>query len=397
MFDGELTNKVDPNSLPRKDDVDCDESNSTNSFTSHLYKKFSESTTSSDASARNSNDSDGSDGLGSSVLCPDNVGTKGAAIGRTSPFSEQSTLESSTADSSKFGQSKPGSSDGDAHCGSSVSSGWSVDGSNDSLSEPSTPSSGFWEGNINFRRSRSDAPDDCAQSSSSESGGDMKSVPKSSIDQPGSTTKAILSDDGQSSPGIKKHVDEAHLPEKLCSADLKSRDSPALNFEMSKGAKVDACSNSPVLKSREIKSSSSSSRGPYANTERHSKMVHTATACSSEGSKCVATSTTSSFHALRSQEVGSLLCKDSVASAGRNISQTVKPSNGVDTTLRDSTGSSHFPSYSLNGKNGLKATMSKVVDQLTASKPSKLSGVVNETLGRYTIKVLLDSMFFMFE
>lgn len=426
-FDEEFSNPGDPEVLPRKDNSESEESNSTIRFTFHTYEEFSESTTCSeasvDASLSNSNDSDGLDGLQSTGLCSDKFETKHATMDRTrSPFSDQSPLENSSGNSDKFGQSKPGCSDGDAPCGSSISSGWSVDGSNDSLSEPSTPSSGFWEGTINFGRSRINAPDDCAQSSSSESGGDFMSGPKSSlgfsfdlakdivppIAQRGYNTKTVISDDDQTSPAIKKHIDEATLSEELCKADLKSRDSPSLSLETSKSTHVDTCSNSTVLRSREIKPASSSAycARPDASCEVHlitkdTKMVSSSPSLSSKGSKGVATDTISSSYALRSQEVGSLLCKGSDASltssTRRDSDQTAKSSK-VDAGIHgDTTCSSQFPNYSQNGRNGLKTTMLKVVDQIKDSKLSKHypSGAGNETAGRYSVKGLFPYELFV--
>ncbi|XP_063947392.1 ubiquitin carboxyl-terminal hydrolase 19 isoform X5 [Daucus carota subsp. sativus] len=96
-----------------------------------------------------------------------------------SPFAETSSnLKKSSIKSVQY---KPDSSDGDSHSFSSSTSGWSVDGSSDSLSEPYTPSSGFWEGNINSRRSRNGANYDGTQSILSDFGGDVMLSPVSSM------------------------------------------------------------------------------------------------------------------------------------------------------------------------------------------------------------------------
>ncbi|XP_074369865.1 ubiquitin carboxyl-terminal hydrolase 17-like [Apium graveolens] len=401
--------------LHRKDDNEGEglindvESNS--SATSHLSERSSEPTNTSseaslDASVYISNDSDKLTRIqtATGVAVKSETSYMGMDPNRPPSTEKPSNLKKPSVS----GHYKPVCSDRDSHSVSCSSSGWSVDGSSDSLSEPTTPSSAFWEGTINSRRSRNGANDDSTQSSSSDSGGDVISGPVSSpgtsaglaknftpaMPHQGFNSNTMISD-GPSASRTKRHVGEAASSVKLGKDSLKSMKSTSLNSEMSASMHTDTGYNSRVLKCRETKSSLSSNHcaRPYANDQgllpvKDSKKTSNLPPLYYERSK-VGSDTISSSRASKSQEVGSILRRDPDT---RSTS-----SSGRDAYLSKVGDSVHGVIDSSTARTGLKSTMLKVVDQL---KPSKISkhysmGLSSETLGKYTIKGLFSYELFV--
>ncbi|KAL1821822.1 hypothetical protein ACET3Z_016691 [Daucus carota] len=344
-----------------------------------------------------------------------------------SPFAETSSnLKKSSIKSVQY---KPDSSDGDSHSFSSSTSGWSVDGSSDSLSEPYTPSSGFWEGNINSRRSRNGANYDGTQSILSDFGGDVMLSPVSSMrysadmaksltrgmPQQGFNSNTMISNGGPSASRTKRYVSDATSSVKLCKDNLKSK---SLNLETSASMHVETGCNSRVLNSRETKSSSSDNHcaRPCANDQGHLimkdfKNISNSPSLCSERSNKVRNDTISSSHALESQEVGSVLCRDSdtglTSSTSRDAgltSSTSRDAGHIANLSKVSDGvhgfagsSSKSPINSTSARNGLKSTMLKVVDQLKPSKISKpySTGLDSGTVGKYNVKGLFSYELFV--
>lgn len=404
-----------PDVLLKKGDMECEviaedvESNS--SDTSHFFDGSSESTTTSseaslDTSVYSMNDSDGLNGIQTVTGIPAKSETVCTNVDQNrSPFTEKSTfLEKSSI---KFGQNKPVCSDGNCNCASCSSSSRNFGGSNDSLSDPATPSSGFWEGTIKSRRSTNDADDDRNRSSLSESGGVVMLSSGSSMRVPtnlaknnnppvhqGLKTKTMLTDDGSTALGTERHVSGAALSVKSCEDALNSRMSTS---KMSTSKHVDSGGCSLDLKSRETKSSPSSEycAGPDATDKGHIVAQDIKSISkSSERSNKVGNDTIISSRASRSQNVGTVLCKDSDAGLTSRCSidedHKAKLSNVDDGVHRVTTCSPQLPNDSANAKNGLRSTMLKVVDQLKPSKVSKhySMGVGNEALEKYSLKVL---------
>ncbi|KAK1405579.1 Ubiquitin-specific protease 16 [Heracleum sosnowskyi] len=401
--------------LHRKDDIEgeglTDDVESNSSATSHLSEGSSGPTNTSsessvDASVFISNDSDGLTRIQTDTGISVKAETSCMDMDQNTPFTEKSSnLKKSVM---KSGHYRPVCSDGDSHSFSCSSSGWSVDGSSDSLSEPTTPSSGFWEGTINSRRSTNGANDDGTQSSSSDSGGDM-SGPVSSLGISASLAKNLapampqqsfnsntVISDGLSASRTKRHVSEADSSVKLCKDSLTSMKSTSLNSEISASMHGDTGYNSRVLKCRETKSSLSSNHcdRPYAYDQGHLPMkdikkISNLPPLYYERSK-VGSDTISSSRASKSQEVARLT-SNSGRDAGTNFSKVGDSAHGV------TAGSSKLPTDSTTTRTGLKSTMLKVVDQL---KPSKISkhhsmGLGSETLEKYTVKGLFSYELFV--
>lgn len=411
-----------PDVLQRKGDlkgeVIAEDVESNSSGTSHFFDGSSESTTTSseaslDASVYNMNDSDGLNEIQTVVGIPVKFETVFTNVDqKRSSFTEKSSfLEKS---SSKFGQNKPVCSDGNCNCASCSSSGRSSGGSSDSLSDPATPPSGFWEGTLKSRRSRKDGNDDCNCSSLSESGEDVMLGSGSSLRVPtnlaknnsppvhqGLKTKTMINDDGSTALGTERHVSEAALSVKSCKDALNSRMSTS---KTSKRLHVDSGGCSSDLKSRVTKSSPSSDycAGPDAIDKGHIvaqgiKSISNMPSLCSERSNKVGNDTIISSRASISQKVGTISCKVSDAgltsSCGIDKDHKAKLSNVDDGAHRVTTCSPQLPIDSENAINGLKSTMLKVVDQL---KPSKVSrhysmGVGSEAPGKYSLKVLFTT------
>ncbi|CAL5415047.1 unnamed protein product [Camellia sinensis] len=322
--------------------------------------------------------------------------------------------------SGKLNQIKPDCTNHDTQCESTSSSGWSANGSNESFfSEPSTPSSGFWQGTINSSRPKIDAFDDSAQSSSSGAGEadvlDSRSSPSLSfnidknadppVDVQGSGTKTDISDDAHSTTfAIKKPIHGAFLSE--VSGDASNgRSSPLLSPEKSEHLDVYASSGSSALKPREHRSYSSgayayptsSAGGPSIST-RASKSSNMQSS-SPERSNHVVDDTRNTLHALESKKSGSLSSSASVArlssSTRRHCLHDANP--GKVDSAHPVAATSEYASYSPNARNGLKTSMRKVVDQLRPSKSSQnyQSGVGNEIAGRYDNKGLFPYKLFV--
>ncbi|KAM7514506.1 hypothetical protein LguiA_004089 [Lonicera macranthoides] len=295
--------------------------NSASKFTSHSFYKessgLSAHSESSSGAVSNSNDSN-------------HVSTN-----QNKPlFSEHPTLATSVDSvtrSVKLNQTKPSCSDRDSQSGSSSSSGWSVDGSNDStFSEPSTPASGFWEGTL-------------------DSTSDSIEVTLPPTDLHCSNLKTTtLEDAGHTNSDIKKPVKEAGSSEGLSKNDSLS---------------------------------SVSGSHPVSSPTRHStrkdiKKFSSLLPSSPVKSNRLVSDKSSPSWVSKPREVGSL---------------SAKPLDSEDGIQGIAACSSQFNSK--NAGNGLKTSMWKVVDQLRASKLSRLGSAVS---GRYNYKGLFPYELFVY-
>ncbi|XP_059631261.1 ubiquitin carboxyl-terminal hydrolase 17-like isoform X2 [Cornus florida] len=347
---------------------------------------------------------------------PDEKGTGCSSKFTTPSFSEgfaaYTTCSESSVDVTVNRVSSPHHPDrSDGH-----QSGSTVDGSNElSFSEPSTPSSGFWEGTIDTSRCRNDVPDDSAQSSSSEAGDDSMSDFQSSVNfhcnmardvvtplhVQGSDTKIKSYDDHSATLGMKKPIDRATLSEETSKGALKARNSQSTNSETSNHVDCDTRSDSCIFKSRESRclSSCTSHADPASSPGGHSvrsdaSNISSFPSLSTGRSNSALKSTSSTSQVLKYNEVGNLSSSASdehiSSGSGRHSISGVSSSGRVDGAHPVAACSSHFVSYSPNATNGLRTSMRKVVDQLRLSKLSRPLGVGVEIAGKYNNKGLFS-------
>ncbi|KAL6983135.1 ubiquitin-specific protease [Sarracenia purpurea var. burkii] len=348
-----------------------------------------------------------SDGDQPTNIFPDKPMTSSVKnVNQNGPPSSKRTILVDSIDcltsSGKLNEVKPDYADHNSQCGSTSSSGWSADGSNESsFSEPSTPSSGFWEGNINSSKLKMDALDDCAQSSSGGAGdADLRNSqsslscsfkPHGNVIPPlveqDSGAKTITSDEHCSTTlGIKKPMDRAVLSQEKSADASKGRSSPLVSPKNSDYIDVCMSSDSPVSKSGEPRFYSS---GTY---------VSGRPSISTRASKA------SSMHSL-GPEKSNHLVDDT-----RSISSSDFIAHPSSSTRRQSLQgenpgkvenahaiASETANYSPNTKNGLTTSMRKVVDQFRTSKSSRhyQSEVGSEISGRYNNKGLFPYELFV--
>ncbi|THG07069.1 hypothetical protein TEA_016314 [Camellia sinensis var. sinensis] len=355
----------------------------------------------------------------SANVFPDKLETNCVDMDQNGPPSSKHNTSVGSVDrltsSGKLNKTKPNGRNHDIQYESTSTSGWSADGTNDSsFSEPSTPSSGFWEGTIKSSRPKIDTLDVSAQSSSSGAGdGNIHNSPSSlsssfnfdnrnsvpSADVQGSDTTTVISDGAHSTTsGIKKPIDRAVLSEEIGEDVSKGRSSPLLSSpEKSNHMDVHTSSDSLVSKSREPRYTSSSAYayptssagGPSVST--HASKVSSIRSVSPKRSNHVSNGSSTTPRSLESKESGPL------SSTTRRHSLQGAKSGKDDSAHAVSVSSSESTSYSPNAINGLKTSMLKVVGQLRASKSSRQSQseVGSEIAGRYDNKGLFSYELFV--
>ncbi|CAK9148980.1 unnamed protein product [Ilex paraguariensis] len=411
-----------------KDDIQtvCLADDKGTNLTGHLLPKgFSASATSSessvDASVSDSNDSDRSDEHQSTNVSLEKFDSICENIKQTKPPFSKHPLWASSVDSfirsGKVNQIKPNCIDGDSQCGSSSSSGWSVGGSHESsFSEPSTSSSGFWDGTLESSRSRNDALDGSVLFSSNEAGDgnavsamdhrsssfDLAGNAVSAVDVQGFGTKTSISENVQSiKSGSREPTDGIAKLKERSENGSKSRRSPSLSSKMSNHIDAD------ILKSSEHRYSSCSASYAYptSSAEGRSQIkdvskVSPLPSLSAERSNYGVNNTSSTLHTLKSEEVRSLSSKPSdthlSSTCGRHTVQNVQ-SGQIDPAYEGAACSSQFAGKYPNAGNGVKTSMRKVVDQLRASTLSRYYtlGTGSEIAGRYSNKGLFPYELFV--
>ena len=361
---------------------------------------------------------------------------------QTEPFSPEFTglvdSVNSFTGSSKLNQIKSSCSDVETQCRSS-SSGLSIKSCNEhSVAQPSTASSGFWEGTLDLNRTRNHAQDDSAQSYASGADSnisDSESVLRFSFNLSGSTIpplhaevseskSTVLDDAHPSTLGIKKPIEGVASSEKISTKALKFRNSPSLAFESSNLVDSGPSNDSHKLKSREVKpfSSSVSNAHPSCSTGGDSISIdapkaRSSSSLSSERSNHVVNGKSGASHQMKSREVESLSSGASdphlsSSTEGHSVASMRSGKSTVDSDLHLSSStrghpvpnvksgkvdgvhtvaasSSQIANHSPIVSNGLKTSVRKVVDQFRPSKLSKSLplGVGSEMAGRCSDKV----------
>lgn len=364
---------------------------------------------------------------------------------QTEPFSPEFTglvdSVNSFTGSSKLNQIKSSCSDVETQSKSS-SSGLSIKSCNErSVAQPSTASSGFWEGTLDLNRTRNHAQDDSAQSYASGADSnisDSESVLRFSFNLSGSTIpplhaevseskSTVLDDAHPSTLGIKKPIEGVASSEKISTKALKFRNSPSLAFESSNLVDSGPSNDSHKLKSREVKpfSSSVSNAHPSCSTGRDSISIdapkaRSSSSLSSERSNHVVNGKSGASHQLKSREVESLSSGASdphlsSSTEGHSVASMRSGKSTVDSDLHLSSStrghpvpnvksgkvdgvhtvaasSSQIANHSPIVSNGLKTSVRKVVDQFRPSKLSKSLplGVGSEIAGRCSDKGLFS-------
>ncbi|XP_071925936.1 ubiquitin carboxyl-terminal hydrolase 16-like [Coffea arabica] len=312
-----------------------------------------------------------------------------ANVGRTKPSPEHSNLVTSGVNS------EPISVDVDTLCGSSTSSASSVDGcSESSFSEPSTSSSGFWDGTINRTRSRIDAVDDTSHSCDAAAHVDLSSSefsspcsfesPRSVLpqkDMTGFCDEKALSDDPHTSPSEeKKPTNGSSSPVKLNKDDLASS---ALCLKRPEHVDFRDFSTRKVLKSRD----------PVDHAMSKDVKAGSLPSLNSEKVNCKVAGQSSIPQESKSVEVKSFSSKASTEHLSPNYGtytvQNVKSVKADSAHELPACASSCFD-HSENARNSSKPSVWKVVDEIRASKLTRLAplGGMGENVGKYYNKGL---------
>ena len=392
------------------------------------FSGFSGSTTSGEVSddssvGESSNESGGSD-VNVSVDNPLNV-LETTSVDNMNQVKKLSPKFASLVDSvgvhsksSKLDKVKPDRSEGESVSTSSSGLGnsHSKGGSN---AENCAVSSDFWGRTIDSIGSTSNSPDNSALSNSngssksklSDSGSALHfsfnfSESTSPLHSQGAEIKGTVSDDALKGVSrIPKRVDRAALSENISVHSPKGQNSVSLNSEGSSRTDNGTSSDSLTLKSREVKSMSSSSSYVHRSPSNPRDSMRTGDANASNmpssisaRSKHVVNDLVSNSHPLKSREVGSLSSSTfdaRLASCSERHSVPVK--NGkVDGVQASDSIPSQVTNSSPNSRSGLKSSVQKVVHQFRGSKLSKHYplGDECEVNKRYSDKVLLQLVFF---
>lgn len=269
-----------------------------------------------------------------------NVDENGQPRSKATVFVDSTNCPTS---SGKLNQIKPECADEDSQGDSTSSSGWTADGSNESLfSGPSTPSSGFSEGTIDSSKPKvDDALDDSAESAS------------------------IGAED----------------------ANLQNSQSLSFSSKFHKNTVppvVEQCSDTKTVKLDKL----------YSSEPRYYSSSSYANPNSSAGGPSISTDT------LKVSSIRSVIHEKS-SHSGNDTGTTSRPlgsrddksSACVHTNLgkvesAQATSTTEYAHCSPNGRNGVKTCMQKVVGQLRASKGSEMTG-------RYTTKGLFPYELFV--
>ncbi|KAK4850138.1 hypothetical protein QYF36_004171 [Acer negundo] len=312
----------------------------------------------------------------------------------------------------KLNMIKPGFS-GEGQCTLTSSSGLGVsctyEGSN---AEARAVSSGFWGRTL---ESKSDACDDSTltntNAASNSKSSDSVASPlvsfNTSSSSPLSTKHAevttVVSDDALPiASGTNNPSNGVALSEKTNVDASEVRKSPSLNHQPSTQTVNGTYSSSHVSKSREVKSSASlSSYDPPPSSARRDSVGTDASSISSlrsEKSNHVINDSGTS-HQLNSREDRCPSVSASDAHLSYSVTTHSVPSvrsGKMDDVLASSAMCSQTTSSS-NGRNGMKTSLWKAVDQFRGSKSSKQCtlGVGSETAGRYSDKGIFSYELFV--
>ncbi|KAH0681635.1 hypothetical protein KY284_022720 [Solanum tuberosum] len=360
-----------------------------------------------DHSASDSNDSDASDSHRSAVIDTVKIQTNHSKVERFKPsYTEQPQLVQ-TADndstSGKYTHTKP-SIHGDAqskYWTSSTSSG-TDDSSESSLTAPSTPSSGFWEGPVPYTRSRIGSLDSIADPPS-KNGCDIKiSDSQSTSCRPPEIARPLIPEAGEQGSNSKKNLEN---PTPIMVEVLKPVNRAESRFEIKDQKESSRSSASRSVTSDQLdvhgsrdKCTLTSDEGRYssssasANLKKHDglKVSSLRSSSPSKSYRGVEVST-SGLQLPKDRQKGSFPAKisDNISSNNRHDIQNVKSAK-ISGTQVASAGSAESSAPLPNAKNGLKSSVLKVVDQLRSSKLTRLNSLGEEcdVNGRYGNKAL---------
>ncbi|KAJ9545362.1 hypothetical protein OSB04_025069 [Centaurea solstitialis] len=367
------------------------------------YEEYSTFSTSNKSSTETSSDSSGDSGRMDAHQFVD-VTSENFATVKPERQSLVSPARKSTG-SVKINQNKSNLSDEDTRSGvTSSSSQADGDSYGPSLSEPSTNSSGFWNGVIHSKKSSSDELDGFEPSSSNgttnknqtgswASSGLSSKVTKSgynSNNMKGVAVTSVILEDNSISNG---------LGSKKPSEEPISTKQPTYTSEVLEHRNVVVDSDLPQSMYKETKVSPSSA-GEHS-TIKYSKASGGMPSAIPERSNHVINNKSSISPPPESTRVVSSSSKvfdtHLTSSTSRLVSQSTKPVMVQDGKNRAVTCSSKLTENSGSARNGLKTSMLKVVDQLKPSKVSRHCSVraESETAHRYSCKVLFSYEMFV--
>lgn len=362
-----------------------------------------------DHSASDSNDSDASDSHRSDDIDTLKIQTNHSKVDRFKPsYTEQPQLVQ-TADndstSGKYNLTNP-SIRGDArskYLTSSTSS--SIDGSSESsLTEPSTPSSGFWEGPVPYTRSRIGSVDSIADPPSRNACDIKISESQSTSRRPPEIARPLISGVGERGSNSKKNLEnptpiivEVLKPLNRAESRFEVKDqkessrSSASRSVTSYKLDVHASRDKCTLTSEEGRYSSSSAS---ANLKKHDGLKVSSLPSSSPNKSYLGVEGSTSVLQIpkdRQKESSPAKISDNISSnSGRHDIQNVKSAK-IDSTQVASACSAESSAPLPNARNGLKSSVLKVVDQLRGSKLTRLNSPGDEcdVNGRYGNKVCI--------
>lgn len=361
-----------------------------------------------DHSASDSNDSDASDSHRSAVIDTVKIQTNHSKVERFKPsYTEQPQLIQTAANSSTSGKyNHAKSSDhGDArskYWTSSTSS--SIDDSSESsLTEPSTPSSGFWEGAVPYTRSRIGSNDSIADPPSRKDCDIKISDSQSTSCHPPEIVRPLISGVGEQGSNSKKNLEN---PTPIVMEVLKPVNRAESRFEVKDQteSRRSSVSRSVTLDLFDVhdsrdKCSLTSGKGRCSSSSAAASLKHDGLKVSSLPSS----SPNKSYHGVegstsvpqmpkdRQKESSPAKISDSISSNnGRHDIQNVKPAK-TDSTQVAVACSAESGAPLPNARNGLKSSVLKVVDQLRGSKLTRLNSPGDEcnVNGRYGNKVCI--------
>ncbi|KAK4359137.1 hypothetical protein RND71_021366 [Anisodus tanguticus] len=355
-----------------------------------------------DHSASDSNDSDASDSHRSAVTDTVKIQTNHSKVDRFKPsYSEQPQLVR-TADndstSGKYNCTKS-SIHGDAQSKYSTSTSSSIDDSSkSSLTESSTPSSGFWEGAVPYTRSRIGSLDNTANSPS-RNACDIKISDSQStsyarpliagVGKQGSNSKKNLENPNPIIVEVRKPVNRAESRFEV-KDETESRRSSASRSVTSNQVDVHDSRDKCTLPSEEGRYSLSSASG---NIKNHDGLEVSSLPSLSPNKSHRGVEGSTSFLQMpkdRQKESSPAKISGNISSTnGRHDIQNVKSAK-INSTQVVSACSAESAVPLPNAKNGLKSSVLKVVDQFRGSKPTRLNspGDECEGIGRYGNKGL---------
>ncbi|CAN4092340.1 unnamed protein product [Withania somnifera] len=358
-----------------------------------------------DHSTSDSNDSDASDSHKSAVIDTVKVRTNYSKVDRFGPsYTEQPQLvcpADNDSTSSKYNHTKP-SIHGDTLSKCWTSSSSTDDSSESSLTQPSTPSSDFWEGPVPSTRSRIGSIDGIADSPPRNACDIKISDSQSTSCQPSEISRPLISGEGEQGSYSKKDlenpnpiIEEVRKPINQAESRFEVKDetenrrssaSRSLTSQLDVHDSHDKCS----LVSKEGKYSSSSAS---ANLKNHdgSKVSNLPSSSPKKTYRDVEGSA-SVLQMPKDRQKESSPAKVSEmksSSNGRHDIQNVK-STKIDISQVASTCSVETSAPLPNARNCLKSSVLKVVDQLRGSKLTRLNSTGDEceVIGRYGNKGL---------